>query len=210
VVDRGSARDAHPRAPRPDALDLAAGEWDIALLDCLPPAELTSLAAALGAEQRLLPGRGGLTLLGHALADLVPGSRRGRDERTSGILARSDRIIEDHAGRLRDGSWLQVARLACGLAVGHAHVRDPEPAAIAELVQLASAWRGDSALILAADFDPGATEHPRVPDLQVAAEQGGLRLLQTNELRVGPVRASGSDQQTWLEGFVELTGPEPD
>jgi hypothetical protein len=181
--------------------DRLAGEWDVALLGGLTAAEISALAAELGAERRILSGPGGLAGLGHALADLVPGTRRGRDEPTSGILARSDRIIEDHAQRLASGGWVQVARLACGLAVGHAHLS--EAAAGTAVEELTLDYGHGDALVLAADCDHYTEPERRRAEFTVAAERGDLRLLHTPDLSVSAVDSSDGDDGTWLHGCVE-------
>jgi endonuclease/exonuclease/phosphatase family metal-dependent hydrolase len=157
----GRARPSAGRDLRPEFTAALAGwEWDVALLQEVPPWWPEPLAADLHAEYRMvLTSRNGLLTLRRAIATRWPDLTRSNGGGCNAILARQDRIIAQHTRLLRrypERRWLQAARLACGIWVGNLHAsedpvragRDGELATIT-----AQAWAGREPLILGGDFN---------------------------------------------------------
>jgi endonuclease/exonuclease/phosphatase family metal-dependent hydrolase len=157
----GRARPSAGRDLRPEFTAALAGwEWDVALLQEVPPWWPEPLAADLHAEYRLvLTSRNGLLTLRRAIATRWPDLVRSNGGGCNAILARQDRIIAHHTRLLRrypERRWLHAARLACGIWVGNLHASaDPMRAARdGELATLtARAWAGREPLVLGGDFN---------------------------------------------------------
>lgn len=143
------------------AAALADWEWDVALLQEVPPWWPAELAAALNAEFRLvLTSRNGLLGLRRAIATRMPDLIRSNGGGCNAILARRDRIVVHRTLRLRrlpEARWTHAARLACGIWVVNTHgTADDETRALrdAQLTAASSlAWAGDEPLVLGGDFN---------------------------------------------------------
>jgi endonuclease/exonuclease/phosphatase family metal-dependent hydrolase len=157
----GRARPSAGRDLRPDFTAALGGwDWDVALLQEVPPWWPEPLAADLQAEYRLvLTSRNGLLTLRRAIATRWPDLVRSKGGGCNAILARQDRMIAHHTRLLRrypERRWLHAARLACGIWVGNLHAsEDPVRAARdGELATLTvQAWAGREPLILGGDFN---------------------------------------------------------
>jgi endonuclease/exonuclease/phosphatase family metal-dependent hydrolase len=157
----GRARPSAGRDLRPEFTAALAGwDWDVALLQEVPPWWPEPLAADLHAEYRMvLTSRNGLLTLRRAIATRWPDLTRSNGGGCNAILARQDRIIAQHTRLLRrypERRWLQAARLACGIWVGNLHAsEDPVRASQdGELATItAQAWAGREPLILGGDFN---------------------------------------------------------
>ena len=155
---------AQPGARRDQRLEftaaLASFDWDVALLQEVPPWWPEALGAELTAEYRyVLTSRNGLLGARRALATRWPDLIKSQGGGSNAILARSDRIVADRALRLRvfpERRWLQAARLAAGFWVANLHasredsgsVRDGDDAAAAAL-----GWAAGEPLVLGGDFN---------------------------------------------------------
>lgn len=157
----GRARPSAGRDLRPEFTAALAGwEWDVALLQEVPPWWPEPLAADLCAEYRMvLTSRNGLLTLRRAIATRWPDLTRSNSGGCNAILARQDRIIAHHTRLLRrypERRWLHAARLACGIWVGNLHAsEDPLRAGHdGELATItAQAWAGGEPLVLGGDFN---------------------------------------------------------
>jgi endonuclease/exonuclease/phosphatase family metal-dependent hydrolase len=159
----------HGRALPPAARDLLADfaaalagwEWDLALLQEVPPWWPPELARAAGAEHRLvLTSRNQLLALRRPLATRWPDLMRSGGGGANAILSRGARIVEHRRLRLRqlpEQRWLHAVRLENGAWAGnlHATAHRPERAA-EEAVRAAAAtlaWSAGAPTVLGGDFN---------------------------------------------------------
>ncbi|HEY2436821.1 MAG TPA: endonuclease/exonuclease/phosphatase family protein, partial [Solirubrobacteraceae bacterium] len=144
---------------------LAEWDWDVALLQEVPPWWPARLASATGAEQRTaLTSRNAALPLRRLLAERWPDQLKSNGGGSNAILARQG-IVEHHALRLRmwpERRVAQLARLADGATVVNLHGSTRVPLAEAELGHVwdrALKWSGQDPLILGGDLnlrDPSA------------------------------------------------------
>lgn len=158
----GRARPSAGRDLRPEFTAALTGwEWDVALLQEVPPWWPAPLAADLHAEYRMvLTSRNGLLAARRAIATRWPDLIKSNGGGANAILARQDRIIAHNTRLLRrypERRWLHSARLACGIWVGNLHASAGDPARAAEDGELAritaQAWAGREPLVLGGDFN---------------------------------------------------------
>jgi endonuclease/exonuclease/phosphatase family metal-dependent hydrolase len=144
---------------------IAAWEWEVALLQEVPPWWPPSLAHAAGANQRTaLTSRNAGLALRRALAERWPDLMKSNGGGSNAILARQA-IVEHHTLRLRtrpERRVAQLARLGDGTYVVNFHASARVGLAEAELERLwdrALAFAPDAPLILGGDLNlrsPGA------------------------------------------------------
>jgi endonuclease/exonuclease/phosphatase family metal-dependent hydrolase len=152
------------------AAALAAWEWDVALLQEVPPWWPALLAEQAGAEPRtVLTSRNALLPLRRAIAVRWPDLIKSNGGGANAILVRGMPIVEDRAIRLclwPERRWLQAVRLAAGLWVGNLHATaHDDPAARRDLERArvhALAWAAGAPLILGGDLN---LRQPSLPGL---------------------------------------------
>ncbi len=139
---------------------LAGWEWDVALLQEVPPWWPAPLAQDLEAEYRLvLTSRNGLLSLRRAIATRWPDLIRSNGGGANAILARRDRIIAHRTLRLTrfpERRWVHTVWLACGIWVVNAHCSTDELRAQRDgelIAATARAWAGDAPLVVGGDFN---------------------------------------------------------
>jgi endonuclease/exonuclease/phosphatase family metal-dependent hydrolase len=142
---------------------LAGWEWDVALLQEVPPWWPAPLAHALGAEQHtVLTSRNELLALRRAIAVRAPDLIKSNGGGSNAILARSDRIIDARALRVRrwpERRWVHGVALACGVWVGNLHLTagDPQRARedLDEALRATRGWARERRLplVLGGDFN---------------------------------------------------------
>jgi endonuclease/exonuclease/phosphatase family metal-dependent hydrolase len=150
------------------ATALAEWEWDVALLQEVPPWWPSAIARRLGAEHRqILTSRNALLPVRRAIARRWPDVIKSNGGGANAILARRDRIIAHRTRRLcrlPERRWAQGVRLACGIWVVNLHAsagdesaawRDGGLAAAA-----ASGWSGGAPTVLGGDFNLRAPAWP--------------------------------------------------
>ena len=130
----GRAVPAAGRALLPEfAARLAQWNWDVALLQEVPPWWPAPLAEATGAEQRsVLTSRNGLRALRRFAAKRAPDLMRSGGGGCNAILSRSDRIVAEHSTVLCRRPERRVAHgvaLACGVWVTNLHATAHDGAA---------------------------------------------------------------------------------
>jgi endonuclease/exonuclease/phosphatase family metal-dependent hydrolase len=133
------------------AATLAGWEWDLALLQEVPPWWPPALASALRCEQRTaLTSRNSLAPLRRVAARHAPDLMRSAGGGANAILARRDRIVADRCAVLCRRPERRVAHgvaLACGLWVTNVHATAGDGAAAArDLIEAARAtqsWAGE-------------------------------------------------------------------
>ncbi len=105
-------------------------EWDVALLQEVPPWWPARLGAELEAEYRfVLTSRNGLLSARRAIATRWPDLIRSNGGGANAILARHDRIVTHRTLRLArfpERRWAQGAWLACGFWVVNVHASGDE------------------------------------------------------------------------------------
>jgi endonuclease/exonuclease/phosphatase family metal-dependent hydrolase len=139
---------------------LAGWEWDVALLQEVPPWWPGELAAALDAEYRSVhTSRNGLLTFRRAVAVRWPDLIRSNGGGANAILARRDRIVMHRVLRLRrvpERRWVHAVRLACGIWVANLHA-SAQQARAARDCRLAAAtaleWSGAEPLVLGGDYN---------------------------------------------------------
>ena len=141
------------------AARIAECDWDVALLQEMPPWWPAPLARASRAQHRsALTSRNALLALRRAVADRRPDLIKSNGGGCNAILARGA-IAEHRSLRLRiwpERRVAQLLRLGDGTCVANFHASTRVPLAEAELRQLwndALAWAGRAALIVGGDLN---------------------------------------------------------
>ena len=146
------------------AAALAGWEWDVALLQEVPPWFPAPLAAAAAADHRLqLTSRNWLLPLRRAISVRNPDILKSNGGGCDAILVRGARILEHRALRLRrwpERRWVHGVRLEHGWVVNvHSH-NHPEALALADTrraVAAALEWAAGAPLIFGGDIN---LKHP--------------------------------------------------
>ncbi len=182
---------------------LAAWDWDVALLQEVPPWWPGRLASASGAEQRTaLTSRNSLLALRRALAERWPDAVKSSGGGANAILAREP--IAAHL-RLRLRSWperrvAQLVRLADGSCLANYHGSTRVPLArdeLARLWQAAAAWAAGAPLVLGGDLN--------LRDPQAPAGAVHVARRDVDHIFARPAPASATSSAT-LERSVTLAG----
>jgi endonuclease/exonuclease/phosphatase family metal-dependent hydrolase len=143
-------------------------DWDVALLQEVPPWWAAPLAARLGAEHRqALTSRNALPRLRRALARRWPDVMKSQGGGANAILARRDRIVAHHVELLTRTPERRVAHgvsLGCGVWVVNLHATAHDgPAAERDGATAAAAalrWADGDAVVLGGDFNLRAPQWP--------------------------------------------------
>jgi endonuclease/exonuclease/phosphatase family metal-dependent hydrolase len=156
------------------AASLARWQWDVALLQEVPPWWPEPLARAAAADQRTaMTSRNSLLVLRRALAERDPELAKSNGGGCNAILSRAP-IVEHAALRLRvwpERRVAQLARLSDGTCIANFHASARVPLAEQELQQLwkhALSWAGGDPLILGGDLNLRAPLAPGAASLHVA------------------------------------------
>jgi endonuclease/exonuclease/phosphatase family metal-dependent hydrolase len=145
---------------------LACWEWDLALLQEVPPWWPPLLASAARAEQRTaLTSRNAGRIVRRVLAERWPDVIKSNGGGCNAILARAP-IVTHHALRLR--TWperrvAQLARLDTGVVLANYHASARASLAQPELERLSAsalAWAGPAPLVLGGDLNLRSPEVP--------------------------------------------------
>jgi endonuclease/exonuclease/phosphatase family metal-dependent hydrolase len=150
------------------AAALGGWEWDVALLQEVPPWWPAALGARLRAEHRtVLTSRNAGLAVRRAIAVRWPDAIKSNGGGANAILARRDRIVADRATRL---CWLPERRWAHGVQLGsgvwivnlHATAGNAPAAERDCAVALAAArrWAGGSPLVFGGDLNVRAPSLP--------------------------------------------------
>ncbi len=151
---------------------LASWEWDVALLQEVPPWWPAPLAAATQAEQRVaLTSRNSLLPLRRAIASRWPDLIKSNGGGANAILSRIP-IVAHETKRLR--TWperrvAQLARLGDGTCIANFHASARPPLAreeLARLWELAHAFAGEAPVLLGGDLN---LRHPSLPGATLLA-----------------------------------------
>jgi endonuclease/exonuclease/phosphatase family metal-dependent hydrolase len=134
---------------------LAGWEWDVALLQEVPPWWPALLAQRLGADaRRVLTSRNSLLPLRIALAQRWPDAIKSSGGGANAILARGQRIEEHRIQRL---GWLPERRYMHAVRLGDAWYGNLHAQDRVEQGRLAAAtlrrWAGESPAVIGGDFN---------------------------------------------------------
>jgi endonuclease/exonuclease/phosphatase family metal-dependent hydrolase len=148
---------------------LARWEWDVALLQEVPPWWPAPLARGLGAEHRqVLTSRNGLLTARRAIAQRWPDVIKSGGGGANAILARRDRIIAHETQRLcrlPERRWAHGVQLASGIWVVNLHATAHDEAGARRDGQLAGAaaarWARGAPTVLGGDFNLRGPAWPR-------------------------------------------------
>jgi endonuclease/exonuclease/phosphatase family metal-dependent hydrolase len=147
---------------------LRAWEWDVALLQEVPPWWTALLAARLGAEHReALTSRNALPRVRRALARRWPDVMKSQGGGANAILSRRDRIVAHHVEPLTRSPERRIAHgvsLGCGVWVVNLHATAHDDGAAqrdgASAAAAALRWAGGDPLVLGGDFNLLAPRWP--------------------------------------------------
>ncbi len=179
----GRAQPPAGRSLLPDFRAALAGwEWDVALLQEVPPWWAAHLAATLGTEYRhVLTSRNGLLAVRRSVAVRRPDLIKSNGGGANAILARHDRIVAARSQRLcwlPERRWVHAVRLACGIWVANLHATAGDVPAARRDGELAAAraleWADGEPLVLGGDFNLG---EPACPGLAAVGGHGSDHLL---------------------------------
>jgi endonuclease/exonuclease/phosphatase family metal-dependent hydrolase len=153
----GSGRDLRDEFAR----SLAGWEWDVALLQEVPPWWPPALAAHLQADYRMvLTSRNGLLALRRTIAIRWPDVIKSNGGGANAILARRARIVDHRAQRLcrlPERRWVHGAQLDSGVWLANLHGTARDTAAAWRDGRAAAAaatrWASGSPLVLGGDFN---------------------------------------------------------
>jgi endonuclease/exonuclease/phosphatase family metal-dependent hydrolase len=140
---------------------LAGWEWDVALLQEVPPWWPPALAARLGCEQRMvLTSRNALLALRRAIAVRRPDLIKSNGGGANAILVRSDRVAEHRALRLRrwpERRWVHAVQLGAGVWLANLHASAGDERRAWEdgrrAAAVAGRWAAGEPLVLGGDFN---------------------------------------------------------
>lgn len=142
---------------------LAAAEWDLALLQEVPPRWIGALADATGADGRAsLTSRNWMRPLTWPLARYRPHLAGSWEGGSNLILVRRGRpgsaVVEHRSAvlsRLPERRVVSMVRLQCGLCAANFHAGTGARAAgdVARAAGLADRWAGNDPLVLGGDFN---------------------------------------------------------
>ena len=168
----------HGRAQPPAGRDLypeyeaaiAGWDWDVALLQEVPPWWPARLAEASRASMRMvLTSRNELLPLRRAIADRWPDLIKSGGGGSNAILVRGDAIEEHRAVRLRrlpERRSMHAVRLASGLWAANIHAsKQPRPRPLRDIARAGNAlhaWEHHAPLVFGGDFN---IRDPEVPGL---------------------------------------------
>jgi endonuclease/exonuclease/phosphatase family metal-dependent hydrolase len=143
-------------------------DWDVALLQEVPPWWTAPLARRLGAEYRqALTSRNALPWLRRALARRWPEVMKSQGGGANAIIARRDRIVAHHIQPLARTPERRIAHgvsLGCGVWVVNLHATAHDDAAAlrdgATAAAAALRWASDDPLVFGGDFNLRAPQWP--------------------------------------------------
>jgi endonuclease/exonuclease/phosphatase family metal-dependent hydrolase len=151
---------AEPPAGR-DLLDefaaaLARWEWDVALLQEVPPWWPASLAARLGADfRRVLTSRNALLPIRRSIAIRWPDLIKSNGGGSNAILSRRAAVVAHRTRRLcwlPERRWVHAVRLTDGMWLGNLHTAaDPTQGETAS--EVLRTWAGTQPVVLGGDFN---------------------------------------------------------
>jgi endonuclease/exonuclease/phosphatase family metal-dependent hydrolase len=151
---------------------IAGWEWDVALLQELPPWWPEPLSRRSGASERhVLTSRNSLLALRRAVAVRRPDLIRSNGGGCIAILVRGREISEHRRhllGRWPERRWMHAVRLSTGEWVGNLHT-GPDARQGVGAATLLTRWAAGAPMILGGDFN---VREPQLPGLTRAGGHG--------------------------------------
>jgi endonuclease/exonuclease/phosphatase family metal-dependent hydrolase len=152
---------------------LGSWDWDVALLQEVPPWWPPALAQATGATHRTrLTSRNWLLPLRRRIADRRPDLIKSNGGGANAILVRGATIVEHRTLRLRlapERRYLHAVRLDSGVWMANIHAQaNPKPLARADMAQAGrtlTAWAGDAPVLLGGDANVPDPDVPGFADI---------------------------------------------
>lgn len=189
---------ALPPADRPladeFAATLAGWDWDVALLQEVPPWWPPALARAAGASEArtALTARNALPGVRRAIASRAPELIKSNGGGANAILVRSQRVTEHRIRRLRlwpERRVVHGVRLTGGIWVANLHAqvhsKAHAQADIASAVRAADGWAAGAPLVLGGDLN---VRRPAAAGLIHLGGRGVDHVLARGLRRTGPVK----------------------
>ena len=147
-------------------------EWDVALLQEVPPWWPEPLAQRAGADVRsALTSRNSLLALRRAVAVRWPDLIKSNGGGANAILVRGARVVEHRVARLGwwpERRWMHAVRLDIGLWVGNLHTTSDAAQGI-RAAEVLLGWAGADPVVLGGDFN---VRQPALPGLTLAGGHG--------------------------------------
>jgi endonuclease/exonuclease/phosphatase family metal-dependent hydrolase len=173
---------------------LVGWEWNVALLQEVPPWWPAPLAAATGADERhILTSRNGFGAARRAVAIRRPDLIKSNGGGCNAILVRHGGTIADHRAErlclLPERRWVHGVRLADGVWVANVHASGPDPDARRDGVRAGAAvlrWAGGSPAVLGGDLNVTV---PAVPGFALAGGHHVDHFLTTGLRVTDPARS---------------------
>jgi endonuclease/exonuclease/phosphatase family metal-dependent hydrolase len=139
------------------AAALAGWDWDLGLLQEVPPWWPSSLGVRLAADEWLvLTSRNFLLPIRRAIAERWPDAIKSNGGGANAILVRGDQVVEHRVRRLcirPERRWVHAVRLGdAGVWVANVHCGGPAREA-QRAAETASRWAGEAPLVLGGDFN---------------------------------------------------------
>jgi len=192
-----------PDAPRPLLADfaaqLAAWQWDVALLQEVPPWWPPALGRACGASARTaLTSRNWLLPVSRWAADRRPDLVKSWGGGANAILVRGEAVLDHRVRTLRrwperrvvHGVRLERGWWVCNLHA-QAHSEARAQADVARAAGTAVAWSAGAPVVLGGDLN---TRHPMAPDFTAVAGDGVDHVLARLLHAAGPARTLSRGQ----------------
>jgi endonuclease/exonuclease/phosphatase family metal-dependent hydrolase len=167
-----------PRSLLPEFTDMISGwDWDVALLQEVPPWWPAELARAAGAgERHVLTSRNALPALRRLVAERRPDLAKSNGGGANAILVRGAGIAEHRTRRLRldpERRYVHAVRLDSGMWVANVHATaNPKPKAYADMAMtgaVVAGWAGHAPAVLGGDCN---VPNPAVPGFADAGGHG--------------------------------------
>ena len=185
---------------------LAGWEWDVALLQEVPPWWPGPLAGQCGADRRIvLTSRNALLPVRRFVAIRWPDAIKSNGGGCNAVLVRGAGVAEHGVKRLGwwpERRWMHAVRLSSGVWVGNLHTeaRETQARRAAETLRC---WAGGSPAVLGGDFN---LREPSLPGFLWAGGQGVDQVFITGGTATTKVleRGSLSDHAPVLVRVVDL------
>jgi endonuclease/exonuclease/phosphatase family metal-dependent hydrolase len=154
------------------AARIAGWNWDVALLQEVPPWWPKPLAERASAEARhALTSRNSLLVLRRAVAVRWPDLIKSNGGGANAILVRGSPIAEHRVKRLGwrpERRWLHAVRLSSGVWMGNLHANADGGQGV-RAAQALLGWAGGAPAVLGGDFN---VHEPALPGLRLAGGRG--------------------------------------